>query len=442
MADNLIRVRTGETQGERQAVRLVASQSHDHHLIRMRNEYLPREACGTDPVADAGNGLRQVQLAAVVLRFGVAVEPQLQIADRLIGRLAGGNAEHGGVAELSGFIEFLFCDQLADFRQVLEGAWTVVIVRRSGPERVFVERDAFLGDTAKHHRAEPAVAQWHGFQPGPGRLTIPERRDWILRRRGPAGELSGVGPIAEPQPVRGVAVTVAGILAGEPPVGRGPCQSVRLVGRIGCQGSDLGCAQGAMVDGHAGDIAPETVPAAAVRPDSQRLRRDAQFPHPGPRLRGHLLAIHVELVDAFTSAERTHDMRQAIGRQLAVACNDPRGRAHSQRDAGSGVQRVCARLLDDSIAALIDHLGSNPRLQGDGIFAIQEFAAVGNPPPRPVQAKRFVRCRMQDSIAQQGQRQYRDAERGFHRSLPPAEREGEFHRRRVSTTKRTVPNCQ
>ena len=67
-----------------------------------------------------------------------------------------------------------FLEQAADFRERGGGPLMRVAVRFPGPDRVFVELDAFGADSAEDHRAEEAVAHRQGLGPILRGLLIPE----------------------------------------------------------------------------------------------------------------------------------------------------------------------------------------------------------------------------------------------------------------------------
>ena len=107
-----------------------------------------------------------------------------------------GDTAHRLVGEFPSVIEFLLGDELADFGKMLKRARMIVIVRRSRPEGILVELDAFLGHPAENHPAESSIAERHRFGPSAGWLPIPERPDGILRWRCLAGEPRRIRPVA------------------------------------------------------------------------------------------------------------------------------------------------------------------------------------------------------------------------------------------------------
>ena len=94
------------------------------------------------------------------------------------------------IGEVLGFLLFSVEEELADFRQEFHRALVGVGVGLAGPDGVFVELDALVGDAAEDHGAEVAVADGQGFAPIGGGLVIPQH-PLRLGRSGVGGDFGG-----------------------------------------------------------------------------------------------------------------------------------------------------------------------------------------------------------------------------------------------------------
>lgn len=126
----------GEAELAAQRAGLVGDEAEDHHLRRVAGEGFAGEGGAAAGVGHAVDGLVERELAAVGRGLPRPAEVEQQIAEGLVGT---------------------HLDLIA------------------GPQRLFVELDVFLGDTAVDHRAEGTVADRQGFVPIGGGLVVPER---------------------------------------------------------------------------------------------------------------------------------------------------------------------------------------------------------------------------------------------------------------------------
>jgi hypothetical protein len=115
----------------------------------------------------------EVERPPVVLGVLDPGKQQQQIADRLVRHLAAGPTDEHVVGELLRFLVAPRPDQLAHPWQTGAGLGIIAVIRRSGEETVFVELDAFIGDSAEHHRAQPAIAQRQRLHPFGRRGIVP-----------------------------------------------------------------------------------------------------------------------------------------------------------------------------------------------------------------------------------------------------------------------------
>ncbi len=105
-------------------------------------------------------------------------------------------------------------------------------------------------------------------------------------------------------------------------------------------------------------------------------------------------------------------MRQTVCRQLATVLDGACGNGHPQRDTGSGIKDIGIGLVDDPVAAFLDHIGPNPRLQGNGVFEIQQLAVLGDPSRHPVHVERFANRGVRAKFGKR--RRQQDGERQKH----------------------------
>ncbi len=164
----------GESGGEGDALRLVAGEAHNDHLIRGGGKYF---ACISGPLAigDTGDGRIQIQFAAVIghLGMGIVGKAQLEQAERLIGgqTLRGGN--DGPFGERLGFVRHPCEQQAAHFGQILPCFGIIPVALFAGPDGVLVQLDLVAPHASEHHAAQASVADGERLIPIGRCLAIP-----------------------------------------------------------------------------------------------------------------------------------------------------------------------------------------------------------------------------------------------------------------------------
>ena len=174
LAFGLVRVIRIHSGRERNAARRAGGETHDHDLVRMGNEILPREGGIAGFERNLGHAGAQIEFAAVILHRAGQRVVEAQVAERLIGCQKRRIAHEVGVGEVGRLPFPALEQQAADFRQVLRRTGFHVVVRIAGPEGGFVELDEFLGGIAVDHRAEMGIAQRQRPVPVARGLAEPE----------------------------------------------------------------------------------------------------------------------------------------------------------------------------------------------------------------------------------------------------------------------------
>ncbi len=137
-------------------------------------------------------------MAAVLRDAAGAAERQAQVADGLVGQLAGRGAEHVLVDQGLGLGPLVLEHQLPDPPQRRCASGVALVVRPARPDGVLVELQPLGVGAAEHHGAQAAVADRQRSQPvRTGALVVPQgqvaggahlRRG---RRGGPGGGRPG-----------------------------------------------------------------------------------------------------------------------------------------------------------------------------------------------------------------------------------------------------------
>jgi hypothetical protein len=125
-------------------------------------------------VAYRGDSPVEVQFAAVMNGVGMVREKQVHVSKRLVGLLMKRHAHELARGQVLGFLLFSIKEELADFRQVFGRAFMLVFVRLAFPQGVFVELQMFIGNAAKEHAPEPAIADRKRLDPLLSRMLIPK----------------------------------------------------------------------------------------------------------------------------------------------------------------------------------------------------------------------------------------------------------------------------
>ncbi len=176
-------LRRGELSGERQTFWLVGGQTNHDDAVAHRTKRL---ALVVEIFLLAGNARLalhvifdhrarriEVQFAAIVRIPLVAGKCEHKAAERLIRHSLIGRRLHILRAKRLSLKVFALKKQLADFRQMRQGFGIVVVVRRTGPERLFVQLNLFDAGLAIDHRTQLAVSQRERLGPDCGRIFIP-----------------------------------------------------------------------------------------------------------------------------------------------------------------------------------------------------------------------------------------------------------------------------
>ena len=99
---------------------------------------------------------------------------QSEIAEWLIGFLPDGIAQKIAAGNGNGLLDIALKEKFSDFGQMIMRTCTVVIVRKTFPERVFVELNPFIKHAAENHGTYPAVADRQSVRPFFSWFGIPQ----------------------------------------------------------------------------------------------------------------------------------------------------------------------------------------------------------------------------------------------------------------------------
>ena len=153
---------------------LIAGDANDDHLIRRGGKHLSRKGRIADLVSDAHDTRCEVKLPAVVGGVVVPGELEIQISQRLIGRLAIWNAHHRFVFQRLRLAGLAFEQQAADLRQRLKRLRINALALLAVPDGIFVELNILFRRPAKDHGAQPAIADGQPVGPCLGRVLVPK----------------------------------------------------------------------------------------------------------------------------------------------------------------------------------------------------------------------------------------------------------------------------
>ena len=163
--DTALLVGAGERRLERELAGPVGLEPDDEHLVGEAAEDLAAIGHAVELVPDRSDGLVQVQLAAVVLDPVVALEPQLEVDEGLVGELEERDAHELLLSQGLGLALLALEEEAADLGQVLHGPLVGIVVGLAGPDGVLVDLQSLLGRPAEDHRAQAAVADGQGLVP-------------------------------------------------------------------------------------------------------------------------------------------------------------------------------------------------------------------------------------------------------------------------------------
>ena len=180
MAVDADRARLGvgarERRVEGELARLRARDAHGDHPVGIAREDLPREARVVGRVADAGDRLVDVELAAVAGGLQMVGEGEVEVAEGLVELLAQRLAHHVLRGEALGLALLAFEEELAHLGQILGGALVLIVLGLASPEGVLVELDALDVDAAEDHGAHPPVAHGQRLDPLACRPAVPQHQ--------------------------------------------------------------------------------------------------------------------------------------------------------------------------------------------------------------------------------------------------------------------------
>ena len=171
-----------KTQGAVQPARRARFQADNQHLVRCRDERLARKRGRPDAIGGAANGRVQIKLVTIVLCAGVAVEGDPQLAQRLVALRERALQLFGSF--IAREVVLLLENQPAHFCERARLGRRVALGGVPRPQRVFVEVDSFALHAARHHGAQPPVAERQRIGPARSRMPVPNLQ---LGRGGRAG---------------------------------------------------------------------------------------------------------------------------------------------------------------------------------------------------------------------------------------------------------------
>ncbi len=174
-----------EARDERQPSRTIGREVDGEDLRRVAREDFARERGVAHLVSQRRDACREIEFTTIVAPDVAVLEDKRQIAERLIGLRERSHHLPGQTIRrdiIGGK------DRLSDLRQHRARLRVIPVLGTSGPQRVVVQLQPFLGDTAEDHRAQAPVANGQGFDPALCGPPIPERR----RERRGYGCLTGV----------------------------------------------------------------------------------------------------------------------------------------------------------------------------------------------------------------------------------------------------------
>ena len=170
-----IRLRTVHLEREADIARFVGRDAHDDGLVRIAGENIAFKANVTEAIGRHGGRGIQIQFATVIRHVSLD-RRNANAGRRTVDRLFAGRDRSKNCVRVrsDGFLYFSVEKKLANFGEVIVRARAIVIVRETFPERVFIELDAFVKNSAKNHRAHPAIADRQRVGPFFRRLGIPQ----------------------------------------------------------------------------------------------------------------------------------------------------------------------------------------------------------------------------------------------------------------------------
>src|SRR5262250_3635259 len=125
-------------------------------------------------VTGAGNCGIEIQFTDVIGNRFLTGKVQTQIAEWLIRRHTPRGSVHGFVRERLSFLWLAREEQATDLCQIARTVGIVAVTSLAGPDRILVNLNPFIFDSAKHHRRQSSVTNWQCFVPLRCWLSIPQ----------------------------------------------------------------------------------------------------------------------------------------------------------------------------------------------------------------------------------------------------------------------------
>ena len=158
---------------ESQGTRLAGLHSHDDHAVGERSESRAGIVHPIHFIACGGRGIGNVQITIIICGLVMAGEIQKQIAH--------GHITHAmfpckeiGIHQVLCIPILILEYQLPHDRKHVTCILIVIVIRPSGPKRLFIELELLTCRTAIHHRPHAGITDGKGIRPITGRLTVPQ----------------------------------------------------------------------------------------------------------------------------------------------------------------------------------------------------------------------------------------------------------------------------
>ena len=166
--------RGSERNPERNPAPFGSRQPHDRHLIGKRSKHLPLITYPIDGVTDRSRGRSQIQIPVKIRNVPMPRKVQQQRTGRLIRHTVRGVQREILVAQVESLFVASFENQPSHFGQRFPGGRIDVVVRTSGPDRLFVELQLLASAAPVYHNAQAAVAQRKRLFPAGSGSVVPK----------------------------------------------------------------------------------------------------------------------------------------------------------------------------------------------------------------------------------------------------------------------------
>ncbi len=153
--------------------RLIARHAHHNHLIGEAGEHFAGVSYSIDCAAGGRHRAVEVEVTSIA-RNGVGVRErkiEKQVAEGLVGL---GEGTLHLLGEQVGFGIAFLENQAAHLRQHAQRLGVVRVARLARPERIFIELQTLLLNTAKDHRAQSAIPDRERVDPLPRGSFVPQ----------------------------------------------------------------------------------------------------------------------------------------------------------------------------------------------------------------------------------------------------------------------------